>query len=78
MKMELKDLTTKFLGRNFVYLEQVDSTQLEILRKIEKNKIENGSLVLADIQTNGQRNTWKTVVYRRKTKYSIFILYRCT
>ena len=62
--MELKDLTTKFLGRNFVYLDQVDSTQLEILRKIENKKIENGSLVLADIQTNGLRNTWKTVVHR--------------
>ena len=62
--MELKDLTTEFLGRNFVYLDQVDSTQLEILRKIKNNKIENGSLILADIQTKGQRNTWKTVVYR--------------
>ena len=62
--MKLENLNTKFLGRNVTYLKQVDSTQLEIIRNIENNTIKNGSLILADIQTNGQRYPWKALVYR--------------
>ena len=49
--MELKELTTKILGKNVMYYESIDSTQLEILRKIDN--IPNGTIVIADIQTNG-------------------------
>ena len=56
--MKLEKLTTEFLGRNFTYLKQIDSTQIEILRKIENNSIKNGEIVFADIQTEGRRNTW--------------------
>ena len=62
--MKLENLNTKSLGRNVTYLKQVDSTQLEIIRNIENNTIKNGSLILADIQTNGQRYSWKALVYR--------------
>lgn len=49
--MELKELTTKILGKNVIYYESIDSTQLEILRKIDN--IQNGTIIIADIQTNG-------------------------
>lgn len=50
--MKLKNLKTKFLGKNHFYYEQIDSTQKEIWRLAEKN-IENGTLVMAGIQTDG-------------------------
>lgn len=53
-----KYLKTNILGRNFVYYENIDSTQTEALRIIEKDCAVNGTLILADIQTNGKRNTW--------------------
>ncbi len=56
--MKLEELTTRFLGRTLTYIEQIDSTQMEILRKIENKNIKNGEIVLADIQTEGKRNTW--------------------
>lgn len=52
----LNELTTKYLGRKVIYYKQIDSTQLEIYRRIEK--IENGTVIIADIQTNGKRDTW--------------------
>ena len=46
-------LETSTLGRNFVYLEEIDSTNSFILDK--KNKIEHdGSIVLAEKQTKGR------------------------
>lgn len=50
--MELKGLTTKSLGRNLIYYETIDSTQLELLRQIENN-IPNGTIIIADLQTMG-------------------------
>ena len=52
--MELKGLQTKYLGRNILYYKTIDSTQSEIWRLIESNNIKNGTIVIADIQTNGQ------------------------
>ncbi len=64
--MPLENLTTKFLGRNVIYYEEIDSTQLEVWRQIEKNSIPNGTIVMADVQTKGKRNTWKKMVYGSK------------
>lgn len=50
--MKLKNLKTKFLGKNNLYYEKIDSTQSEIWRLTKKN-IANGTLVMAGIQTNG-------------------------
>ena len=52
--MELTNLKTKYLGRDFIFYNQIDSTQNEIFRRIENNNIKNGTLVMADIQTNGK------------------------
>ena len=62
--MKLEGLTTKILGRNIKYFEQIDSTQLEILRKIENKTIKNGEIIISQIQTEGIRYTWKNMVYR--------------
>lgn len=36
------------------FYRKIDSTQLEIWRRIEANKIDNKTIVIADIQTNGK------------------------
>lgn len=61
--MQLENLNTKFLGKNIIYYEEIDSTQLEVWRQVEKNTILNGTIILADKQTTGKRNTWKKMVY---------------
>lgn len=50
-KIDLKNLNTKIIGQNIIYYETIDSTQKEIWRRIEKNNIENGSLIIADTQS---------------------------
>lgn len=61
--MPLENLNTKFLGKNIIHYKEIDSTQLEIWRRVEKDTIENGTIILADIQTNGKRNPWKKMAY---------------
>ncbi len=61
--MQLKNLTTKFLGKDFSFYEEIDSSQLEIWRRIENKTIKNGTLLSADIQTKGKGThgrTWRT------------------
>lgn len=47
-------LNIKFLGKNYIYYKTIDSTQLEIWRRVEKNDIKNGTVIRADIQTKGK------------------------
>ncbi len=57
------ELNTKFLGKSFEHYEIIDSTQAEVWRRIEKNNVKNGNLIIADIQTNGigtHGRIWKT------------------
>ena len=63
--VKIENLRTDFLGKHFVYFKSIDSTQKEIFRNIKDNSITNGKLILADIQHNGQRNTWQKMVHRR-------------
>ena len=51
--MQLKNLKTNFLGRNVFYYKTIDSTQKEIWRRVDDDKIESGTLIFADIQTGG-------------------------
>ena len=74
--MKLENLKTELLGRNIFFYKNIDSTQSEIWRMIEKNIIKNGTIVMAEKQTAGKRNTWKKVVYIKKRQFSIFIFYR--
>ena len=52
--MQLKNLTTNFLGRNSIFYKRIDSTQDEIWRRLKKGNINNGLLVIADIQECGR------------------------
>lgn len=52
--MKLRNLKTNFLGRDFYFYEEIDSTQNEIFRRIKKGQIINGSVIMADIQTAGK------------------------
>lgn len=52
--MQLKNLKTKFLGRNSIYYKEIDSTQSEIWRLIQSKTAPTGTLVFADIQTKGK------------------------
>lgn len=63
--MERKtDLRTKYLIKEVYHYPQIDSTQLEIWRRMKANTITNGTVIMADIQTNAKRYTWKSLVYR--------------
>ncbi len=62
--MQLENLETKFLGKKIYYYKTIDSTQLELWRRIEKNTVENGTIIICEKQTNGKRYTWKNLVYR--------------
>lgn len=61
--MQLEDLNTKFLGQDAIFYPEIDSTQLEVWRRIEKNEIKNGTIILADVQTNGKRHTWEKMAH---------------
>ena len=52
-KIELPKLNTKWLGKETIYYKEIDSTQKEVWRRIENKNIDNGTLILADIQNDG-------------------------
>lgn len=52
--MKLRNLKDNFLGRNCIYYKEIDSTQNEIWRLIENKEAPSGTVVYADIQTNGK------------------------
>lgn len=77
--MKLKNLKTKFLGKNNYFYNKIDSTQDEIWRMIKTGKINNGTLVMADIQEFG-RGTHGRVWYTDEEKniaFSFFIEPNC-
>ena len=77
--MQLKNLKTKFLGRNLIYHNKIDSTQSEIWRLIKKDEIINGTVVLADIQTDGKGThgrTWYTEE-ENNIAFSLYITQNC-
>lgn len=51
--MELKNLTTQFVGKDFKYFEVLDSTQSYIKKIDNEGKTKDGTLVCAEMQTAG-------------------------
>lgn len=77
--MQLSNLKTTFLGRNSIYYKEIDSTQTRIWERIEENKIENGTLIYADIQTAGKGThgrIWHTDE-KNNIAFSFFIKMDC-
>lgn len=81
--MQLKNLKTNFLGRNFVYYDEIDSTQAEIWRRVNNGTdlsfIKDGTLVMADIQTKGKGThgrTWYTDE-KNNIAFSLFAQMNC-
>lgn len=52
-KIKLEGLQTEFIGVNTYYYKEIDSTQKEVWRRIEKGEFENGDVIVADIQLSG-------------------------
>lgn len=44
---------TRVLGKKYMCFKQIDSTQKEIWRRVNQGNIENGTVIRADIQTDG-------------------------
>ena len=77
--MKLKNLRTSYLGKTAIYYETIDSTQKEIHRRIKANNIENGTVIFADIQTDGigtHGRKWYTDE-ENNIAFSIFIELNC-
>lgn len=77
--MQLQNLKTNFLGRDCIFYEEIDSTQTEIWRLLKNKKIKNGTLVMANIQTNGKGThgrIWHTDE-KNNIAFSFFIKINC-
>ena len=77
--MKLPNLKTKFLGKVAIHYKEIDSTQLEMWRRIENNAIENGTIITADLQTNGigtHGRTWYTDK-KGNIAFSLFLKTEC-
>jgi hypothetical protein len=64
--MKIKNITTKHLASEIVYYDEIDSTQLEIWRRVESNTIKSGTVIIANTQTNGIRNARQSMAHRRR------------
>ena len=49
---KIKQAKTKYIGKNVIYFNEIDSTQTEAKRNVEKYK--NGTVIIADTQTAGR------------------------
>lgn len=77
--MQFNHIQTKFLGKNYYYYDEIDSTQKEIWRLYNKNNIKNGTLVSAGIQTAGKGTkgrVWHTDE-KNNIAFSFFIKMDC-
>lgn len=58
---KIKKAHTRYLGKNIIFYDEIDSTQEEAKRRI--NNLENGTIIIADKQTKGRGTkgrTWHT------------------
>lgn len=76
--MQLNNLTTKFLARKNYYYEKIDSTQSEIWRKYKQN-LENGTLIMAGVQTDGKGTHGRTWYTEEKNNiaFSFYVEMNC-
>lgn len=76
--MKLENLKTKFIARNMVYYKNIDSTQKEA-KKLAKNKILNGTIIITENQTEGKGThgrTWESNPFENAT-FTIILYPEC-
>lgn len=52
-KIKFTNLETKYIGQKCIYYDEIDSTQKEAWRQVEKENIDNGTIIIASSQTAG-------------------------
>lgn len=67
------------IGDKIIHYEKIDSTQLEIWRRIEENKIQSGTIISADIQTEGKGTHGRKWFTKEKNNiaFSLYIKANC-
>ena len=62
--IEIKNDMNYIIGKEVLLYNKIDSTQEEAKRIIKK--VKDGTVIIANNQTNGQGNTWQKNGIRRK------------
>lgn len=65
-------LNTKFLGRQLIYLKEIDSTQDYVKMKI-KEEAHEGLVVIAENQTKGKGTNGRKWYTKTRRKFNFFI-----
>lgn len=50
---KIKKMKTEIIGKNILFFEEIDSTQKEAMRLINKKEITNGTIIISKKQTDG-------------------------
>lgn len=70
---EIKEkLNTKFLAKEIIYLEEIDSTQDYIKEKAKENA-PSGLVVVAENQTKGKGTNGRVWYTKPRRKFNLFI-----
>ncbi len=70
-----KSLRTDWIGRNFIYQKQIDSTNL-FLKKVPSEDLKPGTVLLADYQTHGRGQYEKEWISNRNENLTFTIAVR--
>jgi len=71
---KIKNTKTKFLGKEIIYKEQIESTQ-DLAKEIVKNKnCKNGTLVICKDQTNGKGTKGRNWISERNKNITMTII----
>ena len=52
-KKSIEKFDTKLIGKKVIHYQEIDSTQKEIWRRVKRDDIQEGTIILADLQTDG-------------------------
>lgn len=68
---KIKEANTKYLGKNIIFYDEIDSTQEDAKRRL--NELENGTIIIANKQKNG-RGTKGRVWYTKSNNIAMTIV----